>query len=135
MLKSSIANKGLGFNIRGYHERQNKVDKIQTYLYGQWKYIYFVCDDMSIHRDANEEYLSQITDWHELSETDDAPDTAATIIRELKIDYVNNVDMSIGVFAGNAEITKNSQNEKMRVDISTKNEYNGISVLGIGICD
>lgn len=59
-----------------YHESQNKHVKISTYLYKEWANIYWDTGRTDM------EYLEQITDYRKGQELDDAPDSAASLIRE-----------------------------------------------------
>lgn len=59
-----------------YHEDMNKHLKITSYLKAEWANIVFV-DGTDI------EYIQQITDYTEDAEHDDAPDSLASIVREL----------------------------------------------------
>lgn len=66
------------FSIRAfsYHENMNKDLKITTYLKGAWRNVVFVAG-------TDKEYIQQICDYTEEAEHDDAPDSAASIIRQL----------------------------------------------------
>lgn len=68
--------KGRGMRAEKYHEDMNKFVKISTYLKAAWKDIYFVSG-------TDEEYINQICDYNEQAEHDDAPDSAASVIRKL----------------------------------------------------
>lgn len=59
-----------------YHESMNKFLKITSYLKAEWKNVVFVdgTDDI---------YIQQIEDFNENAEHDDAPDSLASLIREL----------------------------------------------------
>lgn len=59
-----------------YHESMNKFLKITTYLKAEWKNVVFVAG-------TDEEYIQQICDYNENAEHDDAPDSLASLIREL----------------------------------------------------
>lgn len=59
----------------GYHERENKYIKISTYLRSNWQRIVFIDG-------TDPKYISQILDYTENSEHDDAPDSLASLIRE-----------------------------------------------------
>ena len=59
-----------------YHEYMNKDLKITTYLKAAWKDVVFVAG-------TDKEYIQQICDYTEEAEHDDAPDSAASIIRQL----------------------------------------------------
>ena len=76
------ADKGLGRegliqyypNVMGYHEKENKHNKIIIHLKSHWTEIY-------IDYNCQEEYLNQILDYEEGEEPDDCPDSSASIIR------------------------------------------------------
>lgn len=61
--------------VKTYHESMNKHVKISTYLRENWQRIVFI-------KDTNPEYISQILDYTENAEHDDAPDSLASLIRE-----------------------------------------------------
>lgn len=63
-----------GERVRSYHEDMNKYLKIATYLKAEWKNVYFVDG-------TDSEYIDQICDYNENAEHDDAPDSAASLIR------------------------------------------------------
>ncbi len=63
-----------GLRVHSYHEDTNKYFKISTYLKAEWKNVYF-CEG------TDEEYINQICDYNENAEHDDAPDSAACMIR------------------------------------------------------
>ena len=65
-----------GFIADDYHESTNKFIKISTYLKKQWKNILWL-------EDTDHDYINEILDYTENAEHDDAPDSAASIIREL----------------------------------------------------
>ena len=60
-----------------YHESQNKHLKISTYLKKAWKSIKWVPE-------TDPDYLLQITDYTEQAQHDDAPDSAASLVRQMK---------------------------------------------------
>ena len=60
-----------------YHESQNKHLKISTYLKKAWKNIKWVPE-------TDPDYLLQITDYTEQAQHDDAPDSAASLVRQMK---------------------------------------------------
>lgn len=71
----------LGKNLRKkgervviYHEDMNKFIKITSYLKAIWKDVIFV-------EGTDPEYINQICDYTENAEHDDAPDSAASIVR------------------------------------------------------
>ena len=59
-----------------YQETTNKFVKITSYLKSEWKNVVFVAG-------TNAEYINQICDYTENAEHDDAPDSAASIVRKL----------------------------------------------------
>ena len=59
-----------------YQEKTNKVVKITSYLKSEWKNVVFVAG-------TDDEYINQICDYTENAEHDDAPDSAASIVRKL----------------------------------------------------
>ena len=59
-----------------YHENMNKFTKITSYLTSVWEHVYFVTD-------TDITYINEICDYNENAEHDDAPDSAASIIRKL----------------------------------------------------
>jgi hypothetical protein len=61
---------------KNYTEHQNKVIKITTYLRKWWGKIVFV-------EGTDQEYIDQIMDYTENAEHDDAPDSAACLVRVL----------------------------------------------------
>jgi hypothetical protein len=61
-------------SVIGYHEKENKHNRIIGYLKYYWPEVYF---DM----DSDEDYLSQILDYEEGEEPDDAPDSATGAVR------------------------------------------------------
>lgn len=65
-----------GENFLTYHESMNKHLKITTYLKGEWTKVKFV-------KGTDQEYINQICDYTEEAEHDDAPDSAASVIRLL----------------------------------------------------
>ena len=65
-----------GMRAETYQEDMNKFVKISTYLKAVWKHVYFV-------EGTDEEYINQICDYNEDAEHDDAPDSAASIVRKL----------------------------------------------------
>lgn len=60
-----------------YPETTNKYIKISTYLRKAWNNIYWL-------EDTDPEYIAQILDYTEFSEHDDAPDSAASLIRRME---------------------------------------------------
>lgn len=63
-------------SVIGYWEETNKFLKIVTYLRAAWKQVVFV-------EGTDPEYIQQILDYNENAEHDDAPDSAACLIRYL----------------------------------------------------
>lgn len=61
--------------VSGYHEQMNKYIKISTYLKNAWSNINWLDD-------TDPEYINQILDYNELASHDDAPDSAASLIRK-----------------------------------------------------
>lgn len=59
-----------------YHEDMNKFIKITSYLKAVWKDVIFVDG-------TDQEYIDQICDYNENAEHDDAPDSAASIVRSM----------------------------------------------------
>lgn len=59
-----------------YHESMNKFVKITSYLKTEWPNVVFVAG-------TDPEYINQICDYNENAEHDDAPDSAASIVRRL----------------------------------------------------
>ena len=65
-----------GERVTAYHEDTNKFLKITSYLKAEWRNVHFVMG-------TDEDYIRQITDYTETAEHDDAPDSAASIVRHL----------------------------------------------------
>ena len=65
-----------GMWTKTYHEQQKKEVKISTYLYAAWS-------DMYWHPETDPDYLIQITDYIAGFEPDDAPDSCASLLREI----------------------------------------------------
>lgn len=65
-----------GERVVTYHESMNKHIKITSYLKAEWNNVYFV-------EGTDKEYIDQICDYNENAEHDDAPDSAACMIRQL----------------------------------------------------
>lgn len=63
-----------GERVTVYHESMNKFVKITSYLKKAWKDVVFV-------EGTNDDYINLICDYNEEAEHDDAPDSAASIIR------------------------------------------------------
>lgn len=69
--------KNVGLRAKTYHESMNKYIKISTYLRKHWKEIEFL-------EETDHDYINEILDYTEQAEHDDAPDSLASIIREIK---------------------------------------------------
>ena len=67
----------VGLIGKKYHESQNKYVKISSYLKKNWNKIYWL-------EDTDPEYLNQILDYTEHAQHDDAPDSAASLLRALE---------------------------------------------------
>ena len=65
-----------GFYTRTYHENTNKYVKISTHLRRNWDLIRWIDD-------TDPEYLDQILDYTENAQHDDAPDSAAWLLRDM----------------------------------------------------
>lgn len=65
-----------GERVVDYAETTNKFLKITSYLRGVWKDVVFVAG-------TDDAYIQQICDYNENAEHDDAPDSLASIVREL----------------------------------------------------
>lgn len=66
-----------GFSVREYQESTNKFVKISTYLRRDWDNILWL-------NDTDPEYINMILDYTEFAEHDDAPDSAASLLRILE---------------------------------------------------
>lgn len=64
-----------GERVVTYFEDMNKFLKISTYLKSVWRKVVFV-------EGTDEEYIDQICDYNENAEHDDAPDSAASLVRK-----------------------------------------------------
>ena len=64
-----------GVRTKTYQEKQNKHLKISTHLYQHW-------NNIDWDPDTDDEYMEQILDYREGQEPDDAPDSAASLLRE-----------------------------------------------------
>lgn len=73
-LGKDLRNKGERVVI--YHEDMNKFIKITSYLKAIWPDVIFVDG-------TDPEYIDQICDYHENADHDDAPDSAASIVRAM----------------------------------------------------
>lgn len=65
-----------GLLVKKYNEKMNKHLKISTYLRAAW-------DKVEWLDDTDPEYILQVLDYTENAEHDDAPDSAASVLREL----------------------------------------------------
>lgn len=65
-----------GFIADDYHESTNKFIKISSYLKKQWINVLWL-------EETDPDYINEILDYTENAEHDDAPDSAASILREL----------------------------------------------------
>lgn len=66
-----------GYFVGTYHEAENKYIKIATILRREWGNIYFL-------NNSDPEYISEILDFTENAENDDAPDSLASLIRAIE---------------------------------------------------
>lgn len=73
-LGKELRNKGERVII--YHENMNKFIKITTYLKAVWPNVEFI-------EGTDPEYINQICDYNEDADHDDAPDSAASIVRAM----------------------------------------------------
>lgn len=73
-LKKEIQNKK--HPVRDYHESMNKYIKISSYLRKHWNNIIWLDG-------TDKDYISQVMDYTEDAEHDDAPDSAASLVRKL----------------------------------------------------
>jgi len=64
-----------GMRVCTYTERMNKHLKISTQLFEVWQFLEW-------DTGTDEEYLNQVLDYREKSEPDDAPDSAASLLKE-----------------------------------------------------
>lgn len=69
--------RNLGIPVNEYHEKENKYVKIATYLRGAWDRIDWITD-------TDPKYLAQIVAYNERAEHDDAPDSAASLVRAIE---------------------------------------------------
>jgi hypothetical protein len=74
--------KSAGLNVNEYAECANKHVKIVTFLKDLWK-------DVVWDNNVDPEYMNQILDYKEGEEPDDAPDSAASIIRAAQNKPIN----------------------------------------------
>lgn len=73
-LAKEIRRKNPKMSARLYHEKENKYNKIATYLRKWWTNIVWL-------EGTDKEYIAQIMDYTEDAEHDDAPDSAACVCR------------------------------------------------------
>ncbi len=66
-----------GFIVDTYSERENKYIKISTFLRSNWKRIKWL-------EETDPEYINEILDYTEFAEHDDAPDSAASLLRKME---------------------------------------------------
>ena len=69
--------RNVGFVVTEYSEKENKYIKIATHLKKEWQNIRWLPE-------TDPEYLAQILDYTENAEHDDAPDSAASLIRQFE---------------------------------------------------
>lgn len=65
-----------GERVVTYHEAENKYMKIVTNLKPEWKNVVFVTG-------TDPEYIDQVCDYNEEADHDDAPDSLASVVRQL----------------------------------------------------
>ena len=72
----------MGFFVDSYTESMNKFVKISTYLRKNWHRIRWIPE-------TDPEYMAEILDYTEFAEHDDAPDSAASLLRKIenKLEY------------------------------------------------
>lgn len=75
-LAKEIRRKDNTIPVRGYHEKENKYQKISQYLRKWWSNVRWI-------EGTDRDYIAQIMDYTEDAEHDDAPDSAACICRIL----------------------------------------------------
>lgn len=63
-----------GFLVKPYNENENKYIKISTYLRSNWNKIKWL-------EDTDPDYIDNILDYSEFADHDDAPDSAASLLR------------------------------------------------------
>lgn len=76
--------RALNIPVQTYHEKQNKFVKITTYLRSHWERIEWI-------EETDSDYLNEILDYTENAEHDDAPDSAASLIRQTQNKTVVNL--------------------------------------------
>ena len=67
----------MGFYVDSYTESMNKFVKISTYLRKNWHRIVWL-------QETDPEYIAEILDYTEFAEHDDAPDSAASLLRKIE---------------------------------------------------
>ncbi|KAA3404610.1 hypothetical protein F1904_12050 [Akkermansia muciniphila] len=83
---------GQGFKVNTYSEKMNKYIKISTYLRQSWPQIVWL-------EDTDPEYIDQILDYSEFADHDDAPDSAASLIRETERGKIKVLDRrKLGIY-------------------------------------
>ena len=75
-------------STENYHESQNKHKKIHSYLGHFWHKIVWA-------KDTDPEALAQICDYVEDAEPDDAPDSAASLLREVFFEEETDIDRTL----------------------------------------
>lgn len=86
-LQKELAGKGIP--VSGYHETTNKFLKISTHLRRDWGMIEWL-------EETDPEYINEILDYNEFADHDDAPDSAASLLRILN----NRVTVNTGFNGG-----------------------------------
>lgn len=87
-LRKELSNEGL--YTKGYHESMNKYVKIATYLKASWDKVLFL-------EDTAPDYINEILDYNEFAEHDDCPDSAASVIRQIKRKVTLNTTLRGGI--------------------------------------
>lgn len=77
-----------GMYVFDYSERMNKFLKIASYLRKNWERIYWI-------EDTDRDYINQILAYSEFAEHDDAPDSAASLVRYLLEKPTANLDTAL----------------------------------------
>ena len=82
-LRAYFAENDVQTNIVTYHENMNKISKIKLHLYGYWSKLLWQenQDCASTYRKANAAYMKGIKYYTYDSKIDDAPDSAASLLR------------------------------------------------------
>lgn len=91
-LAKEIRNRRRDMPVRSYHERENKYQKISEFLRKWWPNIQWL-------EGSDPEYISQIMDYTEDAEHDDAPDSAACVCRIYDRRALNNYTSLFGGIA------------------------------------